>query len=121
MELGIGPIVTAGLIMQILAGSKILNVDMTNAKDRGLFTGTQKLLAIVMTLFEGAAFILGGNYGSPNLITSVLILVQLLAVGWAAGSASSSLQVWRSRSYGTRSRPLVRLIPSTEQSEQWLR
>ena len=44
MELGIGPIVTAGLIMQILAGSKILKVDMSNPKDRGLFTGTQKIV-----------------------------------------------------------------------------
>ncbi len=81
MELGIGPIVTAGLIMQILAGSKILNVNMSNPKDRGLFTGTQKILAIVMTLLEGVAFLLGGSYGSPDAITSVFIIAQLLAVG----------------------------------------
>lgn len=81
MELGIGPIVTAGLIMQILAGSKILNVNMSNPKDRGLFTGTQKVLAIVMTLFEGVAFLLGGSYGHPDMITAVLIIAQLVAVG----------------------------------------
>jgi preprotein translocase SecY subunit len=81
MELGIGPIVTAGLIMQILAGSKILNVDMSNPKDRGIFTGTQKLLAIVMTLFEGAAFILGGDYGIVSPTLGLIILAQLMAVG----------------------------------------
>jgi preprotein translocase subunit SecY len=69
MELGIGPIVTAGLIMQILAGSKLLNVNMSDPKDRGLFTGTQKILAILMTLVEGVAFLLGGSYGSPDTIT----------------------------------------------------
>jgi preprotein translocase subunit SecY len=81
MELGIGPIVTAGLIMQILAGSKILNVNMSNPKDRGLFTGTQKILAVAMTAFEGIAFILGGSYGTPTLVYSSLILMQLITVG----------------------------------------
>jgi preprotein translocase subunit SecY len=81
MELGIGPIVTAGLIMQILAGSKFINVDMTKPKDRGLFTGTQKLMAIAMTAFEGLAFLLGGSYGTPGAVTSVLIISQLIVVG----------------------------------------
>lgn len=81
MELGIGPIVTAGLIMQILAGSKLLNVNMSNPKDRGLFTGTQKILAIVMTAFEGIAFLLGGSYGNPDMFVSGLIISQLIAVG----------------------------------------
>jgi len=81
MELGIGPIVTAGLIMQILAGSKIMNVDLNNPKDRGLFTGTQKFLAIVMTAFEGIAFFLGGAYGTTTLNSGVAIIVQLIAVG----------------------------------------
>jgi preprotein translocase SecY subunit len=81
MELGIGPIVTAGLIMQILAGSKILNVDLNNPKDRGLFTGTQKFLAIIMTAVEGIAFFLGGAYGTPGLTGGILIIVQLIVVG----------------------------------------
>ncbi|MHA2105861.1 MAG: preprotein translocase subunit SecY, partial [Candidatus Hodarchaeales archaeon] len=33
-ELGIGPIVTAGLIMQILVGSKIISVDMSDPEER---------------------------------------------------------------------------------------
>ncbi|XRH76077.1 MAG: preprotein translocase subunit SecY [Candidatus Methanosuratincola verstraetei] len=81
MDLGIGPIVTAGLIMQILAGSKILNVNMSNPKDRGLFTGTQKIFAIVMTVVEAVAFLLGGSYGATTATASVLIICQLLAVG----------------------------------------
>ena len=34
-ELGIGPIVTAGLILQILVGSKIINIDMGDPEERG--------------------------------------------------------------------------------------
>ncbi len=81
MELGIGPIVTAGLIMQILAGAKIMNVDLNNPKDRGLFTGTQKFLAIVMTAFEGIAFFIGGAYGTTTLSSGVVIIAQLVVVG----------------------------------------
>lgn len=41
MELGISPIVTSGLIMQLLAGAKIIEVGDT-PKDRALYNGAQK-------------------------------------------------------------------------------
>lgn len=44
MELGISPIVTSGLIMQLLAGAKIIEVGDT-PKDRALFNGAQKCKA----------------------------------------------------------------------------
>jgi protein transport protein SEC61 subunit alpha len=42
MELGISPIVTSGLVMQLLAGAKILTIDQSNKEDRALFNGAQK-------------------------------------------------------------------------------
>ena len=45
MELGISPIVTSGLIMQLLAGAKIIEVGDT-PKDRALFNGAQKCKCI---------------------------------------------------------------------------
>jgi protein transport protein SEC61 subunit alpha len=42
MELGISPIVTSGMVMQLLAGSKIIEVDQGLKKDRNLFQGAQK-------------------------------------------------------------------------------
>jgi len=42
MELGISPIVTSGLIMQLLAGSGIIHVNQSNKEDRELFNGAQK-------------------------------------------------------------------------------
>src|SRR5260370_42499033 len=64
VELGIGPIVTAGLILQVLSGSKMINVDCTNPQDRALFTAASKFLSIVMTIFEGVAFMVGVAYNS---------------------------------------------------------
>jgi preprotein translocase SecY subunit len=81
MELGIGPIVTAGLILQVLNGSKMINVDMTNPEDRSLFTSASKILAVVMTLFEAAAYIFAGTYGALTPQTQFVILLQLVAAG----------------------------------------
>lgn len=36
MELGIGPIVTAGMIIQLLVGAKIIKVDQKNKEDKEL-------------------------------------------------------------------------------------
>ena len=43
MELGISPIVTSGLVMQLLAGSNIIEVNQGLKEDRALFQGAQKL------------------------------------------------------------------------------
>jgi preprotein translocase SecY subunit len=83
-ELGIGPIVTAGLIMQLLMGSKLIEVNMNDPSDRALFTGAQKVIAIFLTIFQTAAYIWGGAYGNPETIPTVnkiLIFVQLLVAG----------------------------------------
>ncbi|MFW9903383.1 MAG: preprotein translocase subunit SecY [Candidatus Thorarchaeota archaeon] len=81
-ELGIGPIVTAGLIMQILVGSKIISVNMGDPEERSLYTGAQKVMSVVMTIIEAAAFLIGGTYGvGLSLDTQLAIIAQLLAAG----------------------------------------
>ena len=42
MELGISPIVTSGMIMQLLAGTKIIEVDQGLPEERALFDGASK-------------------------------------------------------------------------------
>lgn len=81
MELGIGPIVTAGLILQLLAGSSIIKADLSNPEDRGLFTSASKVFSILLTGVQAGAYILSGMYGSIDGITMLVILLQLLAAG----------------------------------------
>ena len=56
MELGISPIVTSGMIMQLLAGSKLIDVDKKQKEDRDLFDGATKrknlLLKISLRIFN---------------------------------------------------------------------
>jgi len=54
---------------------------MTNPEDRSLFTGASKILAILMTVFEALAYILGGAYGPLKVQTQIAILSQLVAAG----------------------------------------
>lgn len=51
MELGISPIVTASMLMQLLAGSKIIDVDLSLKEDRQLFSTAQKRQQLP-TLFD---------------------------------------------------------------------
>ncbi len=81
MELGIGPIVTAGLVMQLLSGSKIINVDFSDPEDRALFTGGQKVLAMLMTAFQAIAYIAGNAYGTLTPEQSVIVFMQLFFAG----------------------------------------
>ena len=42
MELGITPVVTSGMIMQLLAGAQLIDIDFGLKDDRALFGGAQK-------------------------------------------------------------------------------
>ncbi|MFX1561997.1 MAG: preprotein translocase subunit SecY, partial [Promethearchaeota archaeon] len=81
MELGIGPIVTAGLIMQLLVGSQLIRVDMSDPYERSLYTGAQKVLAIFMTAFQAVAYIFAGAYGELIPATAILVFLQLMFTG----------------------------------------
>jgi len=47
MEMGITPIITSGMIMQLLAGANIIEVDHSLKEDRALFSGAQKCEFII--------------------------------------------------------------------------
>jgi len=84
MELGISPIVTSGLVMQLLAGSKIIDVDQSIRDDRALFQGAQKLFGIVITIGEAVAYVLSGMYGDIRDLgagNAILIIMQLFFAG----------------------------------------
>ena len=80
-ELGIGPIVTAGLIMQLLLGSKIIKVDMSDPYDRSMFSGSQKVFAMFLTVFNIIAYIAGGAFGDLNVTNGTFVFLQLLLSG----------------------------------------
>lgn len=84
MELGISPIITASMVMQLLAGSKIIEVNQSVKEDRALFNGAQKLFGILITIGEAIAYVVSGMYGDLNTLgagNAILIILQLFAAG----------------------------------------
>jgi len=81
MELGIGPIVTAGLILQLLAGSGMIQCDMANPDDRMLFTTASKWFSIILIGVQASAYIIGGVYGTLDPRASVFVFSQLVVAG----------------------------------------
>lgn len=84
MELGISPIVTSGMVMQLLAGSKIIDVDQSLKEDRVLFSGAQKLFGMLITMGEAVAYVLSGMYGDVKDLgagNAILIIMQLFFAG----------------------------------------
>uniref|UniRef100_A0A7S2SBJ5 Translocon Sec61/SecY plug domain-containing protein n=1 Tax=Rhizochromulina marina TaxID=1034831 RepID=A0A7S2SBJ5_9STRA len=84
MELGISPIVTSGLVMQLLAGSRVIAVNQSVREDRALFQGAQKLFGILITFGEATAYVISGMYGPLSTIgygNAILIIFQLFVAG----------------------------------------
>ncbi|HXY56328.1 MAG TPA: preprotein translocase subunit SecY [Nitrososphaerales archaeon] len=102
MELGIGPIVTSGLILQLLVGSDIIKLDMSDSADRAIFGSATKFLTLIVIVGESLAYILGGALGTLTsnqelvifvqlFIASLLVLLldELIQKGWGIGSGVS--------------------------------
>jgi len=68
MHLGIGPIVTASIILQLFVGAKIIKLDLTKKEDKAIYQGTQKVLVIVMIIVEAIPQIFGYLQPSPELV-----------------------------------------------------
>jgi len=84
MELGISPIVTSSMVMQLLAGSGLIRVNQSLRSDRELYAAAQKAFGIVITLGEAIAYVVAGMYGDINdigAVNAILIIVQLFISG----------------------------------------
>src|SRR3989338_8929121 len=61
ISLGIGPIVTASIVLQLLNGSGIVKFDLTTTEGKKTFQGVQKLLAIFFIIFEATIYVSMGG------------------------------------------------------------
>ena len=103
VELGIGPIVTGGLLMQLLRGSDILKFDFKNPAERGVFQTATKLVTYVVIVAESIVYavaVYGPNITEPTVIyiimaqlmgasIIVMFLDETIQKGWGLGSGIS--------------------------------
>ena len=103
VELGIGPIVTGGLLMQLLRGSDILKFDFKNPAERGVFQTATKLVTYVVIVAESAVYaiaVYGPGITEPHVLyilmgqlmgasIIVMFLDEMIQKGWGLGSGIS--------------------------------
>ena len=87
LHLGIGPIVTGSIVMQLLGGADLLGLDTDDPRDQVLYQGLQKLLVVVMIVLTGAPMVFYSNllpaspqiaqnlFGSPEATNMVSWLI----------------------------------------------
>ena len=88
LSLGIGPIVTASIVLQLLAGSGILKLDTNSSEGRAHFQGLQKILTLFFIFFEASVYVFLGGLspalelrGTPHFFTLQLLLILQLIIG----------------------------------------
>ena len=103
VELGIGPIVTAGLLMQLLRGSELLKFDFKKPEERGIFQTATKLVTYIVIIIEASVYgiaVYGANISDPTVLyiligqlmaASIIIMFldELIQKGWGLGSGIS--------------------------------
>lgn len=57
MELGISPIVTSSMIMQLLTGLKLIVFDQSVKEERQLFESVQKLFGVILTICTAFVYV----------------------------------------------------------------
>ena len=102
-ELGIGPIVTGGLLMQLLRGSDILKFDFKRPEERGVFQTATKIVTYIVVVAESVVYaiaVYGPNITDPTVLyviigqlmaASIIIMFldELIQKGWGLGSGIS--------------------------------
>jgi preprotein translocase subunit SecY len=103
VELGIGPIVTAGLLMQLLRGSDILKFDFKKPEERGVFQTATKMVTYIVIVAESVVYgiaVYGPGIADPNVMyiligqlmgASIIIMFldETIQKGWGLGSGIS--------------------------------
>ena len=103
VELGLGPIVTAGLLMQLLRGSEILKFDFKKPEERGIFQTATKLVTYIVIILESSVYgiaVYGPGITEPHVLyilvgqlmaSSIIIMFldELIQKGWGLGSGIS--------------------------------
>lgn len=93
ISLGIGPIVMASIILQLLVGSKILDIDVKSEDGKKFFQGLQKLMVFFFIIFEASIYVLMKGLQAVPGYTSIVIF-QLMLGGLAIVFMDEVVSKW---------------------------
>lgn len=73
ISLGIGPLVTASIVLQLLNGSGLVKFDLSTHEGKRTFQGIQKLLGFFFIIFEACIYVFMGGLAPPATLNGVTI------------------------------------------------
>ncbi len=76
-SLGVGPIVTASIVLQLLNGSGLVKFDLTTKQGKQRFQGVQKLLILFLIIFESAIYVFMGGLAPAQEFAGTGLFFQL--------------------------------------------
>jgi len=82
LQLGIGPIVTASIVLQLLGGANLLGLDTNDPRDQILYQGLQKFLVVVMIVITGLPMVFAGNFLPASEQLAASLGIGLVGVKW---------------------------------------
>lgn len=93
ISLGIGPIVMASIILQLLTGAEILRIDTSTVEGKKFFQGVQKLLVFFFIIFEALVYVLMNGLQPMEGFTGIVIF-QLILGGLAIYYMNELCEKW---------------------------
>ncbi|MFP4523014.1 MAG: preprotein translocase subunit SecY [Candidatus Nanoarchaeia archaeon] len=81
VTLGIGPIVMASIVLQLLVGSGIINKNLQTTEGKSWFQGTQKILTYGFILLEAIIYVALGGLTPEAGISPIVLIIQICIGG----------------------------------------
>ncbi|WP_158056025.1 preprotein translocase subunit SecY [Halorussus halophilus] len=82
LQLGIGPIVTASIVLQLLGGADLLGLDTDDPRDQILYQGLQKVLVVFMIFLTGLPMVFAGSFLPPSQALAATFPGGTMGVKW---------------------------------------
>ncbi|MFO8016398.1 MAG: preprotein translocase subunit SecY [Candidatus Woesearchaeota archaeon] len=82
ISLGIGPLVTSSIVMQLLNGSGIIRFDLSSTEGKKKFQGWQKVASLFFIIFEAIVYVFMGGLAPSEALrgTGMYFQVELLLI-----------------------------------------
>lgn len=92
LQLGIGPIVTGSIVLQLLSGANLLGLDTQNdPRDQAIYQGLQKFLTVIVAVMSALPLVFGSGFLPVN---------QQLATSLGIGTFSLKLALFAQVVFG---------------------
>lgn len=83
LTLGIGPIITGAIMLELLVGAEVIKIDLKTAEGKAKFQSYQKIFSLAFIVIENSAFVLSGALPAavPTIGIKLLMILQLVSAG----------------------------------------